>query len=110
MEQKQIARTHRVGTVTFGCILIVFGVLFLMNIFIPALDYATIIRLWPCVFIFLGIEILISNYRFTKYNNTETGVNFIYDKTAIFLMICLFFFAMIMALCDFGLQNSTFHI
>lgn len=110
MEQKQIARTHRVGTVTFGCILIVFGVLFLINIFIPTLNYATIIRLWPSVFIFLGVEVLISNFKFSRNNSMETEVKFIYDKTAIFLMICLFFFAVIMALCDYGLQNSTFHI
>ncbi len=110
MEQKQIARTHRVGTVTFGCILIVFGVLFLMKIFIPTLDYATIIRLWPSVFIFLGVEVLISNVKISKLNNMETEVNFIYDKTAIFLMICLFFFAVIMAICDIGLQNANYRI
>lgn len=110
MEQKQIVRTHRVGTITFGCLLIIFGILFLMNIFIPALNYTVIIRLWPCLFIFLGLEVLISNYKFSKYNSMETGVSFVYDKAAIFLMICLFFFAMIMSWWDYCLQNATFHI
>ena len=51
-------RVHRVGTVTFGCILIVFGSLFLAHVFIPVLSYAFIFRLWPFILILLGVEVL----------------------------------------------------
>lgn len=37
MEQKQSVRIRRVGTLTFGCMLLVFGILFLIRIFVPGL-------------------------------------------------------------------------
>lgn len=44
MEQKQSVRIRRVGTLTFGCMLLVFGILFLIRIFVPGLDYEIIFR------------------------------------------------------------------
>ena len=83
-------RTHRVGTITFGCVLILFGILFIIHMFVPSLTYDLIFRLWPCMFILLGIEVLLSN---VKLKNTT----FVYDKTSIFLLIILTFFTFIMA-------------
>ena len=40
-------RVHRVGTVTFGVVLILFGILFLLHLFFPVLEYRFIFRLWP---------------------------------------------------------------
>lgn len=109
MEKNKIVRTHRVGTVTFGIILILFGVLFLAHIFVPWLHYEYVFRLWPLVFIFLGIEVLVGNHRAAKAED-EVKINFIYDKAAILLMVCLTFFAMIMAMIDYCVQWETGYI
>ena len=45
MEEKRTIRTHRVGTVTFGLVLIVMGGLFLLKMIFPVLDYELIFRL-----------------------------------------------------------------
>ena len=89
MEEKPTIRTHRVGTVTFGLILIVMGALFLLKMIFPVLDYELIFRLWPLIFISLGIEVLISSRR------AEDRLT--YDGAAVFLLILLVFFAMGMA-------------
>lgn len=100
MEQKQNVRIHRVGTVTFGCMLLLFGVLFLVHIFLPELDYETIFRCWPCIFILLGLEVLIGNRKAGEMAEEGQKVQFVYDKGAILLLICMTFFAMAMAVAD----------
>lgn len=104
MEQKQSVRIRRVGTLTFGCMLLVFGTLFLVHIFVPWLDYEVIFRFWPCILIFLGIEVLAGNYKASKMMGEGCQVQFVYDKTAILLTIFITFFSMAMAVADFGLQ------
>lgn len=91
--------TRRIGTISFGILLILFGLMFILHLFIPSISYLFIFRLWPCIFIFLGIEILAGN---KKENCT-----FVYDKTAIFLCLILTFFAMAMAVVDFCIQQSA---
>jgi len=86
-------RIHRVGTFTFGILLIGFGLLFFLRIFINDLSYELIIRLWPIIFILLGIEILLANVK-------QTEDKLLYDKTAFFLIIVLSFFAMGMAFME----------
>lgn len=86
-------RIHRVGALTFGILLVTFGILFLLRIFIPDLSYEFIMKLWPIVFILLGIEILIANIK-------QSDNKLIYDKTAFFLIIVLSFFAMGMAFME----------
>lgn len=83
-------RVHRVGTITFGCVLILFGILFITHMFLPDLTYGIIFRLWPCIFILLGIEVLLSNIRLKD-------TTFVYDKASVFLLIVLAFFAICMA-------------
>lgn len=82
-------KVHRTGTITFGAVLIIFGVLFLLHALIPALDYMMIFRMWPCILIMFGIEVLIANAR--------PNYQFVYDKWAIVLLVLLTFFAMGMA-------------
>lgn len=96
-------KTHRVGTFTLGGLLISFGVLFLLRIFIPALSFSIIFKLWPIIFIFLGIEILIANFR----KNDES---ILYDKTAFALIIILSFFAMGMSIMEFAMEHANYHI
>lgn len=110
MEEKQTVRTRRVGTVTFGSILVIFGTLFLLHIFLPALNYGIIFRCWPCILILLGIEVLVENFRAVKQTEKGISVSFVYDKAAILLMICLTFFSMVLAAADFCMQYGNGHI
>ncbi len=105
MEQKQSVRIRRVGTFTFGCmLLLLFGILFLIRIFVPGLDYEIIFRCWPCILIVLGIEVLAGNYKASKIIGEGCQVQFVYDKTAIFLTICITFFTMAMAVAEFCIR------
>lgn len=83
-------RIHRVGTVTLGLCLIVFGILFLINMIVPQIDYWMICRFWPAVFIVLGTEVLFSCKR----------ENVVYDKWGIVLLMCLLLFSMGMGMID----------
>ena len=98
MEERQTVRTHRVGTVTFGLVLIVMGALFLLRMMFPVLDYELIFRLWPLLFISLGTEILISSRRAQD--------RLVYDGAAVFLLIVLVLFAMAMAGFDLAFTHA----
>lgn len=89
-----MARSHRVGTFTLGGMLITFGIIFLLRIFISAISFSIVFKLWPIIFIFLGLEILIANF-----NQKEEKL--VYDKTAFALIIILSFFAMGMSMVEF---------
>ncbi len=95
--------THRVGTLTLGGMLIVFGVLFLLRMFVPYLNYEYVFRLWPIVLIFLGFEILIANF-------TRKQEKLLYDKTAVALIIVLSFFTMGMAVVQLCLEYASNHL
>lgn len=101
MEENTVMRKHRVGAITFGCSLVVFGGLFLVHAIVPALSYSFIFRLWPCMFILLGVEILVSN----RQNDTE----FVYDKGALFMVIIMTLFAMGMAFADWAMQMAQLY-
>lgn len=60
-ENVKEVRTHRVGSITLGSALVLFGILFLVHLFVPVLTYEIIFHIWPCIFILLGIEILLAN-------------------------------------------------
>lgn len=106
MEQKQSVRIRRVGTLTFGCMLLLFGVLFLIHIFVPEVDYEMIFRFWPCILICLGTEVLVGSHKASKMSGEGCQVQFVYDKTAIFLTICITFFSMVMAAADFCIRYA----
>ena len=88
-------RTHRVGSITTGISMIVFGVLFTLHLFTGFMDYEMIFKLWPFILVGLGIELLISNVLTEKI---------VYDKAAVFLMIVTSLFAMCMASADIFFQ------
>lgn len=96
------AKTHRVGSITLGLALVLFGSLFLVHIFIPTLDYQMIFHLWPCIFIMLGIEVLLGN--------RKEGDGFVYDKAAITLIIILSLFAMTMGAVDFSIEQYSSYV
>ena len=95
----ETVRTHRVGTLTAGLSFITFGVLFLLHLFINAISYDLIFKLWPFIIIGLGIELLLSNF---------TNISIIYDKAAVVLVFLITFFAMGMAGADLFIQNIRF--
>lgn len=81
-------RTHRVGSVTLGLMLVVFGIVFLARLFVPSLTYDAIWHLWPCTLISLGIEVLVSTFRAEKSK---------YDGWGILLIFLITMFTMGMA-------------
>ena len=87
--------SHRVGTITAGLSMTGFGILFLLNTFWGWIGYEMIFSLWPLMLICLGIELLLSVF-FRK--------QFVYDKTAVFLLIVMTFFAMALAFADIGMK------
>ena len=52
--------TRRIGSVTLGGSLVVFGILFLVHTFWDGLSYGLILRFWPLLLISLGAETLLS--------------------------------------------------
>lgn len=103
-QNKTVVKTihaHRVGSITFGCVLVLFGSLFLAHLLVPVLTYALIFRLWPCIFIMLGVEILVANMRGNK--------EFTYDIPAVIMMILLTLFAMGMAITDYCMQQAVLY-
>ncbi len=102
MEENKVVKTHRIGSVTFGLALILFGILFLVHMIVPQLNYETIFHLWPCIFVLLGIEILVGNSTHKE--------SFVYDKTAIVLIVLLALFAMSMGLADFCIEQYSRYV
>ncbi|MCI8872719.1 MAG: hypothetical protein HFH51_07650 [Lachnospiraceae bacterium] len=81
-------RIRRVGSVTCGILMVLFGILFLVHMFYPPLSLEVIMKLWPLILIALGGEMLASNIR--KDGEEEVLK---YDKGAIFLVFLLTCFA-----------------
>lgn len=88
-------RIHRVGTITTGLAFIAFGVMFVLHLFLNAISYDLIFKLWPLILIGLGVEVLASNLK---------PDNIVYDKAAIVLMFFMALFAMCMAGADMAFQ------
>ncbi|MBQ6806166.1 MAG: hypothetical protein IJO97_01890 [Lachnospiraceae bacterium] len=102
MENKETTTSiHRVGTITCGIILVLYGVLFLLHMILPTMNYQRIFEFWPIILIVLGIEILVGCVK--KQKDTP---KYVYDFPAILLVMLLAFFAMLMAAVDFGLKQG----
>ena len=112
---KQTIQGRRVGSVTFGTVLIAIGTLFLLHLFFPAFNYYLIYRFWPVILILLGLEVL-SGSRQKSYEiiDAEGKIveqsKMVYDVPAILLMITLTGFSMCMALIDWVYEAQNFHI
>lgn len=90
-------RTHRVGTITCGFMFVLYGVLFLLRMILPQLNYRILFDLWPVVLISLGVEILAGS---TRKNQESRRI--VYDFPAVLLVMFLTFFAVIMAALEYG--------
>lgn len=98
-EETKTYRVRRVGTVTLGVTLLCYGVLFLVHIFAPSLQYAYIARCWPVVFILLGCEILWENR-----GSEKQECRVVYDFAAVIMLFLMLLFAMGMAACEISLR------
>ncbi len=96
-------RVRKIGTVTLGAVLVLFGFLFLVHTFWQGLDYTMIMKCWPLILISLGVETLLS----VKQHTEE--IKWVYDKTAVVLLLLLSLFAMIMAVVQFMLEVGAIH-
>ena len=92
----QTYRVHRVGTITVGMSMILFGVLLFLHTFFEMINYRIIFSLWPLILIGLGIELLLSNF-------LEKTI--VYDKTAVFLLVFMVFFVVAMAVVEVELET-----
>ncbi len=91
MEEIKEIKKHRVGTVTLGLTLMIFGTVYLLRLFFPALPLEPIVHLWPAALIILGAEILLA------------GVgkrDFVIDKASVFLVFLEVFFLFGMAAAE----------
>ena len=109
--EKQTIRIHRVGSVTFGLVLVATGVVFLFGLFFPRLDYRLVLQFWPLILIFLGVEVLLGcrqkNYEILDKEGKVLEQNkIVYDVPAILLTMALVLFSFIMALVNLALIPS----
>lgn len=96
-------RQRRIGTITLGVSLVLFGILFMIRIFGGILNYTLIFHLWPLILVALGMEILYYNCLVPEKAGT-------YDFAAIIILIMIVFFAMCMAGFDMVLTNMPKNI
>lgn len=108
---KQTIRIRRVGSVTFGTVLVITGVIHLLQQFFPKLDYVTIFRFWPIILIGLGIEVLLgSRQKNVEVLNAEGKIveqsKVVYDVLAMIMTVVLIFFSIFMAMANWALFHS----
>ena len=53
-------KERRVGTFTFGAVLVICGILMLVSMFFPNLDMTLALQLSPLILVSLGVEVLLS--------------------------------------------------
>lgn len=109
--EKNTIRVRRVGSVTFGLVLIVTGSLLLIHLFVPAFPYLLIFRFWPLILILLGLEVLAGSRQksyevLDREGNVVEQSKIVYDTAAILLMIVLTGFAMCMAMADWAYETQ----
>ncbi|CUU49141.1 MULTISPECIES: hypothetical protein [Clostridium] len=90
---------RKVGTLTSGLALVIFGIMFLLRLFITNLSVLLIVSMWPLILVSVGIEIIAAYI----INNQEKMQ---YDFSAIILVIILVFFAMGMGGAEFIVTHS----
>lgn len=107
--EKQTIRIHRVGTVTFGLVLVATGAVFLAHLLLPRLDYRAAFRFWPLSLITLGTEVLLGSRQKSFEIRDEAGKlleenRVVYDVAAIVLTAALTVFSMFMGVLEWSLH------
>jgi len=91
---------RRVGTFTTGIVLVIFGMMFLLKLIFPSINYLVIASLWPIILIIIGIEIIVS-YIINKDEILK------YDFGAMFLIIIISIFAMSMGCMEYVITHMS---
>lgn len=93
-------KNRRVGTLTAGVSMVVFGALFLLRLAVPAVTIRLIASLWPLVLIFLGTEVLIAYVR-----NKDGQMK--YDAGSVVIIITLALFTVCMAAAQLAMESEV---
>lgn len=91
---------RRVGTFTTGIVLVMFGIMFLLRLIYPEINYSLIASMWPLVLIILGIEIILA-----FLINKEEIMK--YDFYGIMLIIIVSIFAMGMGCMEYVITHMS---
>lgn len=97
MEEK---KERRVGTYTFGVMLIIIGISVLIMTFTKFDFFRYLLMLWPVVLIGLGIEIL--------YLNSKPNIKVKIDFVSIILMGTVLFFTAIFSLGNYCVNKVLY--
>ena len=97
MEEK---KERRVGTYTFGVMLIIIGISVLIMTFTEFDFFRYLLMLWPVVLIGLGIEIL--------YLNSKSNIKVKIDFISIILMGIVLFFTAIFSLGNYFVNKVLY--
>ena len=92
-------KNRRVGTLTAGICMIIFGSLFLLRLAVPVITVRLIASLWPLVLVFFGIETLIA-YAMNREGQMR------YDAGSVALIIILAFFTVCMAFAQMTMEYN----
>ena len=65
-QETRPVKERRVGTFTFGAVLVICGVLMLVSMFFPRLDLTLALKLSPLILVSLGVEVLLAGRRAGK--------------------------------------------
>lgn len=90
-----IMRIRKVGSITCGILMIFFGILFMVHMFLPALSLGIIMKLWPLILIALGGEMIAANIQKEEEEMLK------YDKGAIVLVFLLTCFSVGMGIVEY---------
>jgi hypothetical protein len=95
-----MSKGRRVGTLTSGIILVMFGIMFLLRLVITNINILLIASLWPLILVSVGIEIIVA-YIINKEEKMQ------YDFSAIILVVILVFFALGMGGAEFIITHLS---
>lgn len=97
-------KNRRVGTLTAGVSMVIFGFLFLLRLAMPTLITIRLIAsLWPIVLILLGVETLIA-YAVNREDKMR------YDAGSVALIIVLSLFTVFMAAAQMAMEYNWIRI
>ncbi len=111
----QTIRIRRVGSVTFGVVLVVLGCLLLIQTLFPQFSYYMVYRFWPVMLITLGIEVLAGtrgkNYEVLDEKGKVVEQNkTVYDFPAILMMTVILGFAVFMAMVYWVYETNGYFV
>ena len=74
VQETRPVKERRVGTFTFGAVLVICGVLMLVSMFFPRLDLTLALKLSPLILVSLGVEVLLAGRRAGKLRYDWVGM------------------------------------